>query len=98
VPEQVFLNCVEQDLHWVEDVKKRLETAGIPYYVQPAQFDYHVDGQSVATFTPVHFQDWNQAPLGLIIYSLSEQNKIGGEKTATRYEMDEVIVGGFKSQ
>jgi hypothetical protein len=65
---------------------------------QTARFDYYVDGQMVATFTPVHVEDWNQAPLRLIIYSLSAQNETGGEKTATRFEMDQVIIGGFNTR
>jgi len=65
---------------------------------QTARFDYFVDGQLVATDTPVHAQDWNQAPLRLIIYSFSAVNESGGEKTATRFEMDQVIIGGFKNR
>ena len=63
-----------------------------------ARYDYYVDGQRVATFTPVHAQEWNQAPLRLIIYSLSAVNETGRKKTRTQFEMDQVIVGGFKSR
>jgi len=65
---------------------------------QPARYDYYVDGQLVATFSPVHALDWNQAPLRLIIYSLTALNENGGDKTATRFEIDQVVIGGFKSK
>jgi hypothetical protein len=37
MPEQVFINCLVEDLPHSEEIKSRLETAGIPYYVPPVQ-------------------------------------------------------------
>ena len=35
--EQIFINCLPEDLPYVEGIKQRLEVAGLAYYVQPAQ-------------------------------------------------------------
>ena len=37
--EQVFINCVPEDLPWVGEVKKRLELAGLSFCVPPAALD-----------------------------------------------------------
>ena len=37
--EQVFINCVPEDFPLAEEIKKRLELAGLPYYVPPANLD-----------------------------------------------------------
>ena len=37
MPEQVFINCIPEDRQVAEEIEKRLEVAGIPYFVQPAQ-------------------------------------------------------------
>jgi hypothetical protein len=37
--EQVFINCVPEDLPFVEEIKKRLELAGLSFYVPTASLD-----------------------------------------------------------
>ena len=37
--EQVFINCVPEDLPFVVEIKKRLELAGLSFYVPPASLD-----------------------------------------------------------
>jgi hypothetical protein len=88
----------EKDLYAYVKIDPGWHAYEIVHNTQTARFDYYVDGQLVATFTLVHAQEWNQAPLRLIIYSLSAQNENSGEKTATRFEIDQVIIGGFKGR
>jgi len=88
----------EKDLYAYVKIDPGWHAYEIVHNTQNARFDYYVDGQLVATFTLVHAQEWNQAPLRLIIYSLSAQNENSGEKTATRFEIDQVIIGGFKGR
>ena len=88
----------EKDLYAYVQIDPGWHAYEIVRISQPARYDYYVDGQLVATFSPVHAQDWNQAPLRLIVYSLTALNTSGGQKTATRFEIDQIIVGGFKSK
>jgi len=88
----------EKDLYAYVTIDSGWHAYEIVRNSQTARFDYYVDGQRVAAFTPVHALDWNQAPLRLIVYSLTAVNESGGEKTATHFEMDQVIIGGFTSR
>jgi hypothetical protein len=45
--EQVLINCLAEDLPKVEEIKKRLEMAGILYYVQPAQLSPGIQKEMV---------------------------------------------------
>jgi hypothetical protein len=67
---------------------------------QKYAYYYYIDGQLVNTYTPVHGSEWEQAPLQLSIYSIG--NKVadlnGKERIDTRFEIDEIVVGGFKSR
>ena len=39
MPEQIFINCMAEDLPQAEELVKRLEIAGLSYYLQPAQLN-----------------------------------------------------------
>jgi len=45
--EQVFINCVPEDLPLLEGIKKRLELAGLPVYVPPAALDPVIQNEMV---------------------------------------------------
>jgi len=61
---------------------------------------YYIDGQLVDTYTPVHASEWNQAPLQLMIYAIGNKysDPTGKGVTDTQFEIDELVVGGFKSR
>jgi hypothetical protein len=65
---------------------------------QKPTFYYYIDGQLVDKYTLVHAREWDQAPLHLIIFSDKGYFEHSGEQSETRFELEDVIVGGFKSQ
>ena len=60
---------------------------------------YYIDGQLVDTYNPVHAREWDMAPVQLIIYSIGSKtlNPSSSALTDTRFEIDELVVGGFKN-
>ena len=67
---------------------------------QKATYSYYIDGQLVETYTPVHASAWNQAPLQLSIYSIGNKYAFppGQALADTQFEIDQVVVGAFKSR
>jgi len=63
-------------------------------------FYYYIDGQLVDTYNPRHAREWDQAPLQLMIYSIGIKsiNPSSNALTDTQFEIDELVVGGFKSR
>ena len=90
LPEKEFYAYVAIDQGWhAYEILRDPQNTAIYYYV---------DGQLVDVYNPVHARDWDQAPLRLIIYSLSGRNLSGGADTATQFEIDEIVVGGFNNR
>jgi hypothetical protein len=88
----------EKDLYAYVTIDLGWHAYEIVRNTQNARVDYYVDGQLVGTYTPLHARDWDQAPLRLIIYSLKGLFDKSESQTGTRFEMDEFIIGGFKSR
>jgi hypothetical protein len=47
MPEQVFINCMPEDFPLVEEIKKRLELAGLSYYVAPQTLNAIIQNEIV---------------------------------------------------
>ena len=67
---------------------------------QKYSYFYYIDGQLVDTYTPVHAIEWDHAPQQLIIYSIGNKsiNPSSEAVTNTQFDIDEIVVGGFKSR
>lgn len=87
IPEKELYAYVNVDTNWhAYEILRDIEES--TYY-------YYVDGQLVDQYTLAHPQEWEQAPLQLIIYSLKANiNNI--ENVDTDFQLDEVNIGGFK--
>jgi hypothetical protein len=90
LPEKEFYAYVSIDQDWY--------AYEILWDPQKAAFFYYVDGQLVDLYSPVHAREWGQAPLHLIIYSVNGWNVLGGAQAGTRFEIDELVVGGFNKR
>ncbi len=88
----------EKDLYAYVNINSGWHAYEILRDVKTATYYYYVDGQLVDTYSPVHAQEWDQAPLQLIIYSMTSLMNNEGEQADTRFEMDEFIIGGFNGQ
>ncbi len=67
---------------------------------QNPTFYYYIDGQLVDKYNPIHAREWDQAPLQLMFYSIGNKsiNPSSKAMTDTQFEIDELVVGGFKSK
>ncbi|HVM72679.1 MAG TPA: hypothetical protein VMT91_13035, partial [Anaerolineales bacterium] len=88
----------EKDLYAYARIDNGWHAYEIVRNSQTGRYDYYVDGQLTGLYTPVHFTEWSQAPLRLIIYSLSATTAGSGQEADTLFEMDQVIIGGFTSK
>jgi len=88
----------EKDLYAYARIDNGWHAYEIVRNSQTGRYDYYVDGQLTGLYTPIHFTEWSQAPLRLIIYSLSTTTAGSGQAADTLFEMDQVIIGGFTSK
>jgi len=87
LPEKDFYAFIPIDTGWhAYEILRDPQNAG--YY-------YYIDGQLVDEYSPTHAREWDQAPLQLMIYSMASLMYTDGEKNATQFEIDEILVGGF---
>ena len=90
LPEKELYAYVSIDLGW--------HAYEILRDTQNASYYYYVDGQLVDTYTPTHAQEWDQAPLQFMIYSMTSLMYNDGVQTGTEFEIDEFIIGGFNNR
>ena len=88
----------EKDLNSVVPIDANWHAYEIVRDPATGSYYYYVDGQLMDTYTPLHANDWDNAPLQLIIYCMNGKGLHVplDINASTKFELDQYIIGGFK--